>query len=169
MPGFEFGLGTRRHRQCRVVAQDRGLELLEHRARFHPQLLDQLLPSFAVDVQRLDLPTGPVQRQHQACTQPLSQRMLVDEGPKLGHQLAVPTQCEVGVDTILQRCEPQLLEPGDLDLRERLVPHVGQRGPAPLRERAAELTRAASRGGRVLRVGHEILETMQIQLPRLDP
>ena len=45
---------------------------------------------------------------------------------------------EVGLDPLLERHGAQLLEPSDLGLRERLVEEVGERRPAPERERLAE-------------------------------
>src|SRR4051794_25280515 len=46
---------------------------------------------------------------------------------------------EVGVDRELERRQPQLLEPADLDGRERLVGDVVERRAAPQRERLARL------------------------------
>ena len=45
---------------------------------------------------------------------------------------------QVGLDALLQRGEPQLLEPRGLGLREGLVGEVRERRPAPQRERLAE-------------------------------
>ncbi len=64
--------------------------------------------------------------------------MALDESLQLADQLVVASQSEICVDPLLERGEPKLLEPGDLRLRERLVREVGQRRPAPERERVTE-------------------------------
>jgi hypothetical protein len=47
----------------------------------------------------------------------------------------VPAGGEVGVHSRLDRCQPFLLEPRDLGLRERLERQLGKRRPAPQRQR----------------------------------
>src|SRR5215204_5860817 len=67
-------------------------------------------------------------------------------GLELGDERRVAAEREVGVDPVLERGEPLLLEPRDLRLRERLVAEVGERTPAPQRERLPQLVGG---GGRV--------------------
>ena len=67
--------------------------------------------------------------------------MALDERLQLGDELAPRPELEVGVDPLLERVQPQLLEPADLALREALELEIGERRPAPERER---LARAAS-------------------------
>ena len=50
----------------------------------------------------------------------------------------MPAAGEIGIDPVLERREPQLLEPNDLRLGERLPGEVGERGPAPEGERRAQ-------------------------------
>ena len=57
----------------------------------------------------------------------------------------VPAERELGLDALLERGQPHLLEPLDRDLRERLVGEVGERRAAPERERLAQEIDAASR------------------------
>ena len=60
--------GRPAHRRCRqrgVAVENRELELLQARARVKPELLRQRAPELLVDLERLGLPTGPVQREHQ--------------------------------------------------------------------------------------------------------
>ena len=64
--------------------------------------------------------------------------MLGDETLQFGDDLAVATAREVGVDPVLERREPQLLETDDLRLRKRLPGEVGEGGPAPQRECRAQ-------------------------------
>src|SRR5438552_5458831 len=49
---------------------------------------------------------------------------------ELTDHLAMTAQCEVGLDAVLQRVEPELLQPLDLGPGEPVVGEVGQR-PAP--------------------------------------
>ena len=64
--------------------------------------------------------------------------MLVDEPLQLPDHLGVAAQRELGLDRLLDRSHPQILEPGYLGLGERLVREVGERRPAPERQRALE-------------------------------
>ena len=93
--------------------------------------------------------------------------MLGDQPLELGHDVGVAAERQVGVDALLQRRGVPLLEPGDLGLRERLVGNVGQRRPAPQRERLAQ-----PRGGvggslareRLATLVREPLETIHVEL-----
>ena len=74
---------------------------------------------------------------------------------------------QLGVDARLERLEPQLLEAGDLGLRERLVRKVGERRAAPEIQRLAQLAR------RPLGVGHtrlvrQALEACHVKLGAVD-
>ena len=66
-----------------VLREDRALERLQRRGRLDPEALDERLPGRAVDLERLGLPAGAVEREHQLAAQPLAQRMLRDEGLEL--------------------------------------------------------------------------------------
>ena len=61
--------------------------------------------------------------------------MLLHELAQLGHERLVPAERELGVDPILERLEPELLEPVDVRARERLVGQVGERTAPPERQR----------------------------------
>ena len=63
-----------------LLAQHRLLQLAQLLPRLDPQLLGQHLPGALVGGQRVGLPLGPVQRQHQQPPQPFAHRVL-------GHQL----------------------------------------------------------------------------------
>jgi hypothetical protein len=69
--------------------------------------------------------------------QVLAQRVLGDERLQLAHQVGVAAARQVRVDARLERRPAQLLQPRDLDLRERLEGEVGERRPAPERQRLA--------------------------------
>ena len=78
-----------------------------------PEALDERLPRLAVDLERLGLAARAVEREHLLAAQPLAQRVLGDERLELGDERRVPPERELGVDPLLERREPQLLEPLD--------------------------------------------------------
>ena len=89
----------------------------------------------AVRLECLGLPAAAVEREHQLPVQPLPSRVLVDERLELRHELGCAAGCEQSASSrSSQRQQPQLLEPCDLYLRERLVGEVGQRLADPERE-----------------------------------
>ena len=92
---------------------------------------------------------------------------------QLGDEPAVLAEPELRLDALLDAGEPQLLEPRDRRRRERLVGEVGERRPAPQRERLAQARRRAL--GRAVREGRagvlrEPLEPVQVErlLPGAD-
>ena len=125
-----------------VLPQDLQLELLQRRPRLEAELLDQRPAPALKRVQRVGLPAAAIQRQHQLAAQPLSEHVLGDQRLELRHQLEMAAGRQIGIDPILQRREPQLLQPGDLALRERLAPQIGQRLPPPQRQRITQPGRA---------------------------
>ena len=75
---------------------------------------------------------------------------------ELGDDERVLPRRQARIDALFERGEAQLLQPGDLALRERLELHVGQCGPAPQRERIVEQAprvRRVAAGTRGLRGG----------------
>ena len=73
------------------------------------------------------------------------QRMLGHQRLELGDELAVPALGQVGVDGLLERVEPELLEAPDLGRGERLVGDVVE-GAVRARGRAPGARRHARRG-----------------------
>jgi len=55
-----------------VLAQDRPLELLQRRPGLDPELIDEQLPPGPVGLERLGLPPGAVEREHQLGARPLA-------------------------------------------------------------------------------------------------
>ena len=121
-----------------VLAEDRGLELLERGAGIEPELLGERVSRRAIRSERVGLTARAIEREHELGAGPLSQRLRGDEGLELGHELGVAAEREVGVDTLLDRGQAQLLETGDVGLGERLVGEIRKRGPAPEGERLAQ-------------------------------
>ena len=79
-----------------------------------------------------------MKREHQLSAGPLAEWMLGDEAVQLGGHVVVPAEREIGLDPLLDCREPELLEPRDLALRERVVGEVRQRWAAPDLERFAQ-------------------------------
>src|SRR4029450_4087456 len=99
-----------------------------------PELVDKRAAAGLEDRERLRLATGAVEREHQLGAPPLPGRVVVDDRPGLPYALGVAPELEVDVDSLLEDARPQLLEPGDLGLREALVGKVGKGSPAPQRD-----------------------------------
>ena len=126
-------LRRRRILERGILAQDRLLELSERLPRLHRELVDQRPSRLLEGLERLRLTAAPVQGEHQLTLKPLAERVLADEDFELGDHLLMTAGGELGVDQLLARVEPELLETGDRALRERLVGEVGQRVTAPQR------------------------------------
>ena len=109
------------------------LQLAGALARFEPELLARRCAAVLEDAERVGLPTGPVQREHEQAPEPLAQRMRGDELFELDDHALVPTERELEVEPLLDRREPQLGQPRDGRRRELLVGEVGKRVAAPQR------------------------------------
>ena len=83
--------------------------------RVEPELVGEREPGGAVDLERLRLPAAAVERDHQLAAQPLPQRMGRHERLQLADECGVVAEREIGVDAILDRRHPQLVEPSDLE------------------------------------------------------
>ena len=122
----------------RLLAQDRRVHAAQERARLESQLLHEQLAALAVDLERLRLPTGAIQGEHELSAQPLAQRMEADERLELGDDLGVRADRELRLGPLLDEREVELLEARDLLPRERLVAELRQRLAAPQGERVVE-------------------------------
>ena len=99
------------------------------------ELLDQVPAAVAHDLERVGLAAGAVEREHQRPAQPLAQRVLGHERAQLADQVGGLPARQLGGEPLLDRLQPQLLQARDLALRELVEAVVGQRRPAPQRER----------------------------------
>jgi hypothetical protein len=163
LPAGRRPLAARR----RLVAEDRGVQALEQRARLDAELLHEHGAARAVDLERLGLAARAVEREHQLAAKPLPQRMLPDERLELADELGVPAERELRLGVLLDEREPELLEPRDLRLRERLVRELGERLAAPGRERLREQPRPP-RGVAHSRFVDELPHAREVELPRAD-
>ena len=89
------------------------------RAGLDAQLLDEDATGVGERGQRLRLPPGPVQRQHQLPAEPLPERVRADQLRQLPGRLGRPAELEQDVDVLLGGGQPLLAEPGPDDLRPR--------------------------------------------------
>ena len=113
------------------MGQDGPLELLQGRARLEAKVVSQSAPSLAIDLQRLGLTASAVKGEHQLAAQALAERMLSDELVELLEDVVLAPHGEVGLDSLFQRGEVEVLEARDLLLRERVVGEVDERRAAP--------------------------------------
>ncbi len=140
----------------------------EGRARIDAQLVRENGPGLGKLGQRVALPVGPVQRQHQLLPEPLAQRMLGHQRGQLGDHGRVPAEREIGGDPVLDGLQAQGLEPRGVGAGERLGRELAERRPMPFGQRRGEML---ARGGRV--VGEapgrgQALELAGVQLAGAD-
>src|SRR5215204_4441978 len=98
-------------------------------------------------------------------------RIFGDQRLQLRNQLRVPAQLEIRLDPIFQRRHPQLLQPPDLRLRERLERELSERAAAPQIQRVVQdLGRALRimRSKRLTPLSQQTLETTEVDVLRFD-
>ena len=121
-----------------VLPENRGLEPFELRTGFEAELAGERFPRRAIRGERVGLTARPVEREHELGARALPQRLRSDEGFELRHELGVAAERKVCVHALLHRCDPQLLEAGDVGLGERLVGEIHERRAAPEGEGVAQ-------------------------------
>ena len=156
------GTAGRLGRQLRVVAQDRLLEPDELDPRLHAEGVDQRGPGLAVDLERLDLPARAIEGEHEQLPEPLAQRLRRGELRQLPDHVGVTPERELRLESPLQRPQPQLVEPRDGALGERLSGQVGQRVPAPEPEGLVE------RGDRLRGLGLVRPRAQRLEAPQVE-
>ena len=101
----------------------------------------------AVGDERLGLPSGSVEREHQLAAQPLPAAAARLRGLRARRPArAWRPASQIGLDPLLERDPAQLLETGDLGLSEGLVGEVGKRRAPPKRQRLGAASAAALSG-----------------------
>ena len=121
-----------------LLTEHRRLESNDVRSRLDPELVAEHTTQAAHGVQSIRLAAGPVERQHELRPEPLTKGMLTDQRLELGGQDHVLTERQAGVDEILDRTEPEILEARRLGHRPSCLPELGERRSAPTLERSAE-------------------------------
>ena len=148
------------------MAQDRPLELVQLGRELQAELVVERGARGGERVERVGLPAGAVEREHELRTESLAKRLFADERLELGHELRVTALREVGLDPQLERLEPQLVETGGRR-GDGLAREIGERWAAPERKRLAK-QRSYLLGRRASRLVDEATEAFEVQLVRLD-
>ena len=103
--------------QAWVGREDPRVQRPQLRARLDAQLPHEDAAGGGERVQRLGLPPGPVQRQHQLAGEALPERMLPHQLHQLLRRLGVAAERQDHLDVLLDRVQPLLAKPGPDDLR----------------------------------------------------
>ena len=137
-------------------------------ARLDAELLDQGASGVAIDLERLGLAARPVEREHELPAKPFAQRVKGRQPLELADRLTEAAEAQVGLDPVLERRQPELLQPGELRLKRWFEAEVVERRPPPQVERPVQglgcgrgvLSRSALR--------HELLEAVEVEPARLN-
>jgi hypothetical protein len=102
----------------RILGQDRALELTQPRCGLDPELLHERFPRAPIHVERLRLSARSIEGQHQLRAKGLTRRLLASKLLELADELPIAAEREIRLDSMLERCEPDLLEALDRGLGE---------------------------------------------------
>ena len=80
------------------MGQNTLLHACERRSRLDAEIVRQPRPGLGVRVQRVGLPAGAIQRQHELLPEGLAVGLLEREGPQLHGQLPLEAECQLRVD-----------------------------------------------------------------------
>ncbi len=160
--------GAARLGSCRRIARSRSCS---SRARIETEILRQAFAGVAVDVERLGLAVAAVEREHPLLEEPLAIRVLGGGRFEFGDDRGVVSASELGVVAELECAEPQLLEALGFCRAPGLLRQIGERWPAPDRERLAQVV--CSVGGAARFQGgaaalERALEAVEIELLLAD-
>nr|WP_255528092.1 hypothetical protein [Streptacidiphilus sp. P02-A3a] len=139
--------------------------------RLHAEFTDEESAHRRVDVQRLGLPPGPVQRVHQPRLEPFPQRVPDDQGAELVDDPFVLAERGEHLQVLFGDRQPPLLQVRDRRLQRRAAGHVLQRVPAPEAERQGEVPGRRGDLGTLPgpgAQGHLLLEQGEVQLASLQ-
>ena len=104
--------------------------------------------------------------------QTLAQWVLGHERLELADEVVVSALSEVGLDAVLDRGQPELLQATELRSHERLLGEVRKRRPMPQRQAVAQLGRpraCVSSLQQLPPLPHEPLEDVHVDPLRIDP
>jgi hypothetical protein len=148
-----------------VLVENPPLELLEPAARLEPELLLQDSACPLVRLECFCLPVRAIEREHQHSVQALVQRVADDEPFDLAHEVRRLPSLDAGLQLRLERPHVKVVEPETLGPDERGVAELGERLPAPKRQRG--LDRVVS-GPALSRTLKKALETFEVELALAD-
>ena len=152
----------------RVLVEHGPLERPELGPRLDPEVLDRRLARRPVGGERVGLAAGPVEREHLLGPEPLAVRMVGGERIELRHERRVAPELEVGVDPLLERGEPELLEAQPRRDPERLTVELRERRAAPQRECLVEQGRPLTHVPRRARFVAQRGEAVEVERAVLD-
>ena len=132
--------------ELRVLAEDRGVQFAQPRARLDAELVHEHRAGAAVCLERFGLASRPVERGHQEPAGPFAERMLRHEPLERGDDVDVAPERELRLDPPLEREDAQLLEARD-DRRAAPARPRGRRAPARARGASASERVSAARAG----------------------
>ena len=95
-------------------------------------------------LERVRLASAPIERQHQLSPQALAERALLQRSADRRTDVAVLAQRESRLEPLLQRVEPQRVQPRGLRRRPRGLRQAQQRRPAPEGERVGDRVRGST-------------------------
>ena len=121
-----------------ILVENGSFEVLQRPSRLETQLVQQQAAGVLVDTERLGLPAASIEGEHQLGTKTLTERMLRDELFEFAHHLGMALPLEVGLESLLEAVEPQLLEPCNLILGEAVECDIREGPAAPQAERRGE-------------------------------
>ena len=155
----------------RVLSEDPRLELAQLGPRLDPELVHERGPQLAECAQRVGLAPGTVERQEPLMPEPLAQRVVRGQRLELRDRLLVSAAGQQRIHLRLERAEAFLLQPRLLRAGELHAVDVGQRRPAPQRQRLVEDPNGSFRipaSQRVTSIGGELLESQSVELAGRD-
>jgi hypothetical protein len=120
------------------MAKDRRLQRPKRRPGLDPELLAEKAAQLLEASEGIGLAPGTVEGQHSLAPQSLTEGVLTSQTLEFAGQLAMASNLQVRFDPPFERGEAGLFEARRLALSERKVEEVGERRPAPQRERGAE-------------------------------
>jgi len=124
--------------QGQILAEDLRVQLLKRLAGVYPKLLHQSPSRPVVGRQGFALVAGSVAGEHELRPESLPPRVCGDERLELADQIRITAEGEIGVDSLLQRREAQVVQPSNLGLRERGKGQILQRCTPEESERFAQ-------------------------------
>src|SRR4051812_15517316 len=116
------------------MAEDGALEVAKLRPRFEAEFRRQQPSTRLVDLECVRMAAAAVESEHELAPETLAKRVLGDQPLKVRKHLAMARELELHLDTVLERGQPQLLEPRDLGLSERVVCNIQKGRPSPQSE-----------------------------------
>ena len=153
------------------MVQDPRLQRLERRAGLEAQFVGQGAADSLIRLQRVGLPPGPIQSDHQLARQPFAQRVLAGQRVEFGDHQGVTAGSQIRLDSILERSKPCLLQTSRLVLSKCVIGKVRQRRTAPQRQRTLQMP--GGRGPilsleRAPPLGHQFLESVDVEMTAVE-